>query len=35
LSSPTSFLADSKHSSMGQRAPATWTRSPKQAWWGL
>src|SRR5664279_3893202 len=34
-SSPTSFLPEPKHSSMGQRAPATATRSPNPAWVGL
>jgi len=28
-------LADPKHSSMGQRAPATWTSSTTLAWFGL
>ena len=34
-SSPTSFFAVPKHSSMGQRAPATWTSWVNPAWCGL
>ena len=34
-SSPTSFLLEPKHSSMGQREPATFTSSPNPARFGL